>query len=460
MRVRLIHLLDLLTAGYWFLPLLMSVGAVLLAVLCLAIDAAIPDAALANNPFLYVADADAERSTLLSVGTVTLGTAGVVFSLTTVPLTVAASQFGSRLLRNFLRDRITQVVLSMYFATFIYCMVVLFSIPNRPEIAELPHIATTVSLLMALTSFCLLVYFIHHIGVSLQAPTVIAEVGDELRRAIEYHAKIGEATGAAGDEPKSSEAFAEIAAQVEQEGTVLNANKTGYVHAIAIDELTTLAAERDIILRLLRQAGDFLTEDSPLAVFWPSSSEPSPEEVTEVQDAVNNAYLVGYQRIPTLDVEFAVNQLVEIAVRALSPAINDPFTAMTCLDRLGIELARFAAVCHATPYRFDNVGRLRVILEAADFSRLTDAAFHQIRQYGRGNAEVLSRLLDALLLASSGSGLSEERAALLRHARLVEEETNTDGLPNPYDRERVRKHAEAVLARLDNRGAKRLTRRT
>jgi uncharacterized membrane protein len=456
MRVRLIHFHDLLTASYWFVPLLMSVAAVLLAVACLAIDAAIPDALLTDSPFLYVADADAERSTLLSVGTVTLGTAGVVFSLTTVPLTVAASQFGSRLLRNFLRDRITQVVLGMYFATFIYCMVVLFSIPNRPEVAELPHIGTTVSLLMALTSFCLLVYFIHHIGVSLQAPTVIAEVGDELRRAIEFHARIGTAEAPKEDASKAWEAFADIAAQVEQEGVRLDASKTGYVHAVAIDELT---AERDVILRLLRQPGEFITEEAPLALLWPSSSESSPEEVTEVEERVNDAYLVGYQRIPTLDVEFAVNQLVEIAVRALSPAINDPFTAMTCLDRLGTELARFATTCHATPYRFDAVGRLRIILEIADFARLTDAAFHLIRQYGRGNAEVLSRLLDALLLASSGARLTEDRAALLRHARLVEGETHTEGLPNPHDRERVRKRAEAVLARLENRPAKRTVRR-
>lgn len=176
MPTRLHYLWDRLRSSYWFLPIALSVVAIGLARLLLALDAAIPDERLAHSPFLYIGPAETERNTLLTIATTTLSVAGVVFSLTTVPLSVAASQFGSRLLRNFLRDTTTQLTLAAYFATFVYCLTVLFTLTPEGEVPNLPHIATTGALGLALGCFVLLVFFVHNVAASLQAPVVIDEV--------------------------------------------------------------------------------------------------------------------------------------------------------------------------------------------------------------------------------------------------------------------------------------------
>jgi uncharacterized membrane protein len=422
----------------------MALGAVALAILCLTIDAAIPDSTLTNNPFLYVAEADDERNLLLSVGTVTLGTAGVVFSLTTVPLTVAASQFGSRLLRNFLRDQQTQVVLGMYFATFVYCMIILFSIPNEPTGQGLPHISTTVSLFLALASLCLLIFFVHHIAVSLQAPTVIAEVDEELRHAIQ---RFTHSLCPITSDATLSEEAAHLAKKVVEDGVPLRALHTGYIHLIDWNGLVAQAESSKLVFSLCYQPGDFVVAGDTLGYAWPPEEVPRPTETAV--EVLNVGIIQGAQRIPTQDVEFAVNQLVEVAVRALSPAINDPFTAMTCLDRLGVALREVAQSRPPSPYRLDSPGHVRVIHPVFTLERLANSAFHLIRQYGRGNTEVLLRLLDAIAIANRGALRTDDVAALHHHAALVLREAESNALTNEWDRERVRQHYHRLFGTIE-----------
>ncbi|GAB4459195.1 MAG: DUF2254 domain-containing protein [Armatimonadaceae bacterium] len=441
MRARLLHLWDRLRASYWFVPTLMALGAVGLALFCLAIDAAVPDISLQNSPFLYVAEADDQRSLLLSVGTVTLGTAGVVFSLTTVPLTVAASQFGSRLLRNFLRDQQTQVVLGTYFGTFVYCMAVLFAIPNKPVGQSLPHISTTVSLFLALASLCLLIFFIHHIAVSLQAPTVIAEVSAELHQAIHRFTQTLCPTIPLTE--AAQEDAARFAAIVHEHGVPLPATRSGYVQFVDLSRLVAQAEASKLVFYLCYQPGDFVVAGDILGYAWPPEEVPRPVETAV--EMLNGAFIQGAQRIPTQDVESAVNQLVEVAVRALSPAINDPFTAITCLDRLGVALREIAHNHAPSPYRYDELEKVRVIHPVVTLDRLCDAAFHLIRQYGRGNAEVLVRLLDTLATVYRGIRRDSDRAVVRSHADLVLQEADSTALTNPWDRARVRQHYQRLF---------------
>ena len=409
MPTRLHYYLDHLRSGYWFLPLAFSVGAVVLARVLLALDAALPDAALAHNPFLYIGPAETERNTLLTVATTTLSVAGVVFSLTTVPLSIAASQYGSRLLRNFLRDTITQVTLAAYFGTFVYCLAVLFTLSPEGDIPNLPHIATTGALALALACFALLVFFIHNVAASLQAPVVIDEVADDVERAIAAFAL-----------PSIHELPIPT-----PEGTPLVARTTGYVQAIDDARLIQLATEHSTQVQLRVQPGDYVGDGETIG--W-------------VQEGLAGDPLrfivIGSQRLPNQDIEFGLNQLVEIAVRAMSPAINDPFTAINCLDRLGVLLSHTLRHGLPSPCRTDATGTLRLVRPVPTFESLCGAAFHLIRQYSRGCAEVLIRIVDALVFVSEHATLTPEQCGVLRaHAQAVQAEATS--LPNLADRERV-----------------------
>ena len=407
MPTRLYYFLDRLRSGYWFLPLAFSLGAVMLARILLALDAAIPDEALAHSPFLYIGPAETERNTLLTVATTTLGVAGVVFSLTTVPLSVAASQYGSRLLRNFLRDKTTQVTLSAYFATFVYCLAVLFTLSPQGEIPNLPHIATTGALGLALACFALLVFFIHNVAASLQAPVVIDEVADEVERAIAAFAV---------PSPESSEHLPP------PRGPEVISRATGYIQALDDQALVALATEQSTVIELRVQAGSYVGEGEVIG--W------------GVGNVVLRHLVINSQRLPNQDIEFGLNQLVEIAVRAMSPAINDPFTAINCLDRLGVLLSHTLRHGLPSPTRTDASGTLRLVRPVPTFESLCGAAFHLIRQYSRGCAEVLIRIVDALRFVSEHAPLTpEQHEVLVAHARAVEVEAAS--LPNPADRERV-----------------------
>jgi uncharacterized membrane protein len=156
---------------------------------------------------------------------------------------------------------------------------------------------------------------------------------------------------------------------------------------------------------------------------------------------------IASNRTPFQDVEFAVDQLVEIAVRALSPGINDPFTAMTCVDRLGESLCKLARRTVPSPYRYDEKRKLRVIAHPADFASVVDAAFNQIRQYGGSSAAVLIRMLETLAVTANHTTREGDREAPARHAELIQRAA-TAGIPEESDRRDVEERYELVRAAL------------
>lgn len=405
--------------------------AALLALGMVQLDATLPPGALDGAWFIYESDVEGARGVLLAIAGTVVALIGTIFALTVVPLTVAAAQLGPRLLRNFLRDIGTQVTLGTFCATFVYAVLVLLELPavgGRP-----PQLAVTLSPLLLLVTVGVLIYFIHHLSISVQATNVIREVSEELERVIRE--AFPQPSGGAGAPP---DAAAGMVAVVEREGAAVAAGASGYVRTVDFESLERLACERDGVLRLRAVAGDFVVAGEPLALVWPAAC---------LDDAlaagVNASYFLGEQRTLTQDVEFGINALAEVAMRAMSPAINDPFTAMACVDRLCAALALVLERERAPLHRYDGMGRARVLADQITFGRLTDAAFHQIRQYGRGNAEVLIRMLHALALLAGRAVADEERHALLRHAQLIEQDARA-ALPSSADQERVRRAYEAA----------------
>ena len=444
MKAGLLKYWDALRSSFWFLPSLMTSGAFALAFATVALDEAVTDEWLQAQSWAYTGGAEGASLVLGTVAGSMITIAGVVFSMTLVALSLASSQLGPRLLRNFMRDTINQVVLGTFLATFVYCLLVLRTIRRAEEVLFVPHLSVTVGLLFALVSLGVLIYFIHHVSVSIQADEVVARVGTELLQGIDrlFPEEIGRGNPQSDTEPPG----AGVPHSWDREACPVGAAGDGYLQIIDSDALLKLAEQENMLLRLERRPGHYVVMGRPLLMAWPG------DRVTEQLAAqVNSAFVLGNQRTSVQDVEFAVQQLVEVAVRALSPGINDPFTAVACVDRLGSALCRLAQRDMPSRYRFDGKGRLRVVAPSVTFPGIVDASFNQIRQYARASAAVTIRLLETIAVIAAAAHRPGDRAALWRHAEMVVRSAIT-GLPEVEDRRAAEERYDAVVRALREPG--------
>ncbi len=432
MRTHIRKLWDSLKSSYWFIPLVMMVLAIMLWLITSTLDHQLSTRDKKTIAWLYLSDADDMRTLLLTIAVAIIGVVGVVFTIIMVPLSIAASQFGPRLLRTFLRDSGTQVTLGVFTSTFIFCMVVLLQLSHGSK-QPLPQISVNVALLLGLISFGTLIYFINHIAVSMQAPVVVAKVSKELHVAIS-HDLPDTLDNAAG---VSSSNEYNLLPDPQALHSVALAKKSGYLQVRDDDALLRLAEKRNLVFKLLYEPGNFVTEGRPLVQIWPGKNDDS------LNEAINAAFVPGIQRTLVQDVTFGINELVEVAIRAMSPAINDPFTAITCLDWIGSALCRICVRRFPKALLFDNKEQLRIIRSPVTFTDLANAAFNQIREYGRGSTAVTLRLMETIQLVMRCAITDEQREALLHHATLVETGCHT-GLPEASDRERVKDVYEAM----------------
>jgi uncharacterized membrane protein len=437
MRIRLLHLWEQLRSSYWFIPALMTISAIALAFVMLVVDEQVKTMPFWAFRWLYRGGMDGAQAVLSTIAGSMITVAGVTFSVVIVAFTLASTQFGPRILLTFMRDLGNQVVLGTFIATFVYCLVVLWTTGGSDHPTQVPALSVALAVGMALASLGVLIYFVHHAAASIQAPNIVAEVGRDLDDAIGRFFAGEMQTGSASPAPA-----AVLPEGFEAEARPLPAAASGYLQAVDEAGLMAIARQRDVLLRLNFRPGDFVTCGSALAHAWPGERSDS-----VVQAEVEAAFLLGNQRTPTQDVGFVVNQLVEVAVRALSPAINDPFTAMTCIDWLGAALARIARSPVPRRYQHDEDGRLRLVLRPMTFARATDFAFEPIREYGAAAPLIVLRLLQMILTVSEHVCHDEDREALLRQARLIEEESR-GASPRTWEREDVRTRYAEVLAAL------------
>ena len=431
---------DRLHSSFWFLPSLMAAGAGTLALGAVALDRIVTERWLHGLGWVYSGGAEGASLVLSTIAGSMITIAGVVFSMTLVALSLASSQLGPRLLRNFMRDTANQVVLGTFVATFVYCLLVLRTIRRADETAFVPHLAVTCGVLLALVSLAVLIYFIHHVAVSIQADEVVARVARELFEGIErlFPTQIGRA-----NEPASPiSPMPGVPSGFDDEAVRVPAAEDGYLQLVDAHALMALAVEGDLRIRLQVRPGNYIIKGQTLALVAP---------VGRVGDAfgarLSGALVLGNQRTSAQDVEFAILQLVEIAVRALSPGINDPFTAITCVDRLGSALCRLARREIPSARRSDEAGVLRVLAPAISFADIVDAALNQIRQHARQDAAVTLRLLDAIAAVASAAQTSQDRSALRRHARMIVEGAG-DAFVQSQDRRELEQRHEACLRAL------------
>ncbi|MFO7705116.1 MAG: DUF2254 domain-containing protein [Halopseudomonas sp.] len=389
MKVQVFKIWNRVHSSFWFLPAIMAGGAVVLAFATVALDTPLTDWLTLNWGWTFTGGAEGASSLLGAIAGSMITIAGVVFSMTLVALSLASSQLGPRLLRNFMRDTKTQMVLGTFVATFLYCLLVLRTIRRAEEILFVPHLSVALGVLLAVVSVGVLIYFIHHVSVAIQANEIVARVGKELIEEIErlFPQSTGQGTSRTAMEPPD----AGFLDRFDREARPVGSAGDGYLQFVDGDALMALAMQADVVIRLVRRPGHYVVATRPLALVWPGN-----RVTDQLTDRVNAAFALGNQRTSGQDIEFAVNQLVEIAIRALSLGVNDPFTAMTCVDHLGSALSLLAGRDMPSPYRHDSQDQLRVITPVFRFPDVTDAAFNQIRQYGGSSTAVTIRLLETI----------------------------------------------------------------
>ncbi|MBC1224919.1 DUF2254 domain-containing protein [Nostoc sp. UCD121] len=439
-NVKISKLWDQLHSSYWFIPAVMAVGATALAFTMLNLDRT--GKVNIDYWWVYGGGADGARSLLGSVAGSMISVAATAFSITIVALQLAASNFGPRLLRNFMQDTGNQVVLGTFIGTFIYCLFVLRTIRGEGDGYEqyVPQLSVTVGTLLAIISIGVLIYFIHHASTIIQASHVIENVSEDLHSAIKrlFPERIGHG------EPEHRLGIEEIPMSFEKEALPIRANGTGYLQAIDNGELMKIACKHNLLIRLKVRPGKFLIQGSDLALVFPGKKVNK-----KLTKQINDAFILGKERTEQQDIEFPIDQLVEIALRAISPGINDPFTAIRCIDRISAGLCHLVQRDFPSPYRYDKNKKLRFIAEGVDFQGLVDRAFNQIRQYGKSDAGVTIRLLEAIAVIATYTNNSKYQVSLHHHADMILQDSR-EGLSQEQDYKDVEESYYQVIKNLNN----------
>lgn len=429
-----------LRTNLWLVPTFVVLGALGLFALTLQLDRGAYRGRFQPPSWVISGGSDAARQILTSIAASVITVVGIVFSITIVTLTLASTQFGPRMLRNFIRDRGTQLTLGAFVATFVYCVVVLVSIGPGDRGEFVPHISITTAFGLVLVDLAVLIYFIHHIATQIQLPQVIAGVAQDLAHAVAVQS--ADQPRLAAQKQERGPALDELLARIETEGGVIRTPKSGYLQFIRHQTLIRIATEADAVIRLPYRPGHFLVEGRELASVYPA------EAAERVAKYLARAQATGPHRTLTQDVAFGVDQLVEIAIRALSPAVNDTFTALTCIDWLGDCLCKIAPIWSPTQVHRDHGGVIRVISDQVSYERLVQRAFDKIRQASRGMPAVMIRQLDALTTIMEQT-IDTQRAEVLMEQAAMIHRANVESVAEPADREDVDRRYAALEALRD-----------
>ena len=365
----------------WRIPLRLSLAAVAMFAITLVPDILDKYGLIHIPSWLTMGSIDDARAILSAMMGAVATVLALIFSVALLVLSMVATLFGPRLLYRFLQDWVTQATIGMFMGTFVYICLVFLVTHQDPRSTFIPQISLIVSWALVVFSFGFLVYYSHRIASSIQNRDMIV---DDLYVAAggAHAAGFGEGAGAVPDQ-------AEILRQAKTGATVLCA-KSGYLQHVEQGALVAAANAADALIVLRFRPGQFVLRGEPLAAIIAS------ENVSRVESAIDRAILIGRHRTLTQDSEFGIAQVVEIAIRALSPAVNDTFTGVACVDWLADALLTLAERPPLRGNWYDKSGRLRVRVPTVRLERLCKLAFDQIRQASATTPAVLIRQLDAI----------------------------------------------------------------
>jgi uncharacterized membrane protein len=424
--LKLRHLWGNLHSSFWFVPLLLVLGSILLAIGLIEADSAGSDRWLAQWPRLFGAGAEGSRQMLATLAGSMMTVLGVTFSMTLVALTLASSQYTSRILRNFMRSRVTQGTLGTFAGIFTYCLIVLRTIRNGGGSDFVPGLAVFFGFVLALCSVGVLIFFIHHIASSIQASSIIASVARETMTVIEqlFPEQSGSTTKDAGDASQGRRVLNEATWRP------IPAAETGYIQSVDREALLRLALASQTTLRMERGVGDFVVRNTALASL--AQEDPLDQETIT---ALNASYSISSHRTVAQDPAFGIRQIVDMALKALSPGVNDTSTAVMCIDYLTAILALLVTRDIPSSLHYQD-GELRMIFIGPDFESLLDESLDQIRSSGAGNVAIMARILGALETISGQTSSARYQRALREQVQQIAE-LAARTVAAPHDRARI-----------------------
>jgi uncharacterized membrane protein len=437
----LTQLWSRLRSSLWFVPSLMVASAIGLAIALIEADSYIGVDFIEAHPRILGAGAEGARGMLSSIAGSMITVAGLTFSLTIVAMAQASHLYTSRILRTLMRDRANQFVLGYFVSIFVYCLIVLRTIRGG-ESEFVPSTAVLVALLLAIVSVPVLIFFIHHVARSLQASSIISLAAGQTLQAVErlFPQELG-------DEADESEIGSTALAR--RRWYPIPASKTGYIQAVDSKRLIEFAAKQDAIVRMERAIGDFVDEGSAIVAVSFNGDEHSADRFVDV---LNRLYTISHYRTIEQDAAFGIRQLADIALKALSPAVNDQTTAIVCIDFLGSILAALAGRRIETVYRSAN-GEMQIIAKGPTFRSLITEAFDQLRDSAGDNVAIYLRLLTAIDAAARRTRNIQRRRILATQIELIASDAERAVLSN-YNKGLLRDRLAGARARLSEASAK------
>ena len=410
-------------ANFWFIPALIIVGAFILASISLRLDAGDFDNLSRWSSFLPIVSVDGGRQIVSLVAGSVITVASLVFSLTFVALSMMSEQLGPRLLIFFMTDRPIQMVIGFFIGTFFYALLVLVSIGVGETGGFVPILSIYITAILAIIAFVLVVYFLHHIAQSVQADKVAARLGNDLKTALE--SVIIDSTDTAVDSGNDHKDLSN--SQVENiDGDKLLAAVSGYIQFIDYDTAAKIAEENDLIVQYSCRPGHFVIANTETACV--KDLRNLDEDVVKcLQDTIRT----GEKRTPAQHAEFELNALVEVALRALSPGINDPFTAKSCINHITDGLARIVTSRLKLQTMFDEDNQLRVVKYPQTFAHFLDAAFHPLREYGRSSMFVFLHICYSMEKLTELVVRDDDILSLVQHVDLLEKDLSVVQFSKP-----------------------------
>ncbi|WP_223648397.1 DUF2254 domain-containing protein [Hymenobacter psoromatis] len=427
-----------LNSSLWFVPTIMVIVALGLAYGLVILDLRIGHKWVSDYPLLFGAGADGARGVLTAIAGSMMTVAALIFSLTLSTLAQVSSQYTPRVLRNFMRSRTNQVVLGFFVSIFVYCLFVLRTIRGSDEGNFIPSLAVTGGLVLAVVSIGILVFFIHHMASSIQAANIVREVTRETERAIArlFPKQLGDDADDIGTGTQADNLV----------WVPVPATQNGYVQSVDTQGLLALARDLSGVVRMERGIGSFVARGAALVSVAHYTGGPLPL-TRDLTDDLNEQFSLGSQRSVEQDVGFGLRQIVDIALKALSPGINDTTTSVICIDYLGTLLAQLAGSHFGSALRADDDGRVRVVALQPSFADYVATAFNQVRVSGEANVAVYLRLLAAIGTAAARIRATDRRLTLSLQVSYIREAADRT-LATDYERSQVRVRATEVEALL------------
>jgi len=352
----------------------MAFFAIVLAVLATELDHWLGSQWISQSSFFLNSQAEGARAVLATIAGSMITVAGVTFSMTLVAVSFALGQIGPRLIRNFMQDKTNQFTLGTFIATFLYTILVLRTVSNASNAnmgnSFVPHVAIFIAMLLAILSITVLIFFIHHIQKCINISEILGNIGGELIAQLSELSSIEETSSSKQYNETDISAFHNF----RDSSNSIISKKNGHIKTINIKSIFKLATEKKCIIEITFQPGTFVSQTSTLLYVSKILDE-------DDQKILLDCFSIGPERDQDQDIYFLSDQISEIIARALSPGVNDPFTAISAINWLRCAIEALSRIKTIHPYQYDEKGNLRIIVHPISLTQFVNKVFGQIRAY-------------------------------------------------------------------------------